>query len=100
MKHVNFFILDVEGGELQILKSINWNVTRFDVLCIETEAANRPVGYADAVKAFLAPHGYHNVTMQEGRNTWFVYKDFQPSIRPGLDPTCYNGARKSMREGN
>ena len=35
--HVNYFILDVEGGELEVLKSIHWNHVTFDVLCIETD---------------------------------------------------------------
>ena len=37
VNHVNYFILDVEGGELEVLKSINWHHVKFDVLCIETD---------------------------------------------------------------
>jgi len=101
-KHVNYFILDVEGGELEVLKSINWAYTKFDVLCVETsgllehETNNRPPGFADNVVAYLAERGYHNVTGQEGRNIWFTRSDFVPSARPGLDPKCFSGARKAI----
>jgi hypothetical protein len=93
--HINFFILDVEGGELQVLKSINWDKVQFDVLCVETEPSNRPPGYAASVTEFLAVRGYTNATQQQGRNIWYVHKGFEPSVRPGLDAQCYNGARKS-----
>jgi FkbM family methyltransferase len=44
VKHVNYFILDVEGAELTVLKSINYKLVQFDVLCIETEPRLRPIG--------------------------------------------------------
>jgi hypothetical protein len=42
---------------------------KFDVLCIETQKANRPPGFADKITKFLAEKGYVNVTMEQGRNT-------------------------------
>ena len=59
----------MQGGEYQVLKSINWNHTSFDVMCIETEATNRPAGYANLIIDYLAERGYRNVTGQVGRNT-------------------------------
>lgn len=94
--HVNFFILDVEGGELEVLKSINWNQVRFDVLCIEVEEANRPKGFGNLVTNFMVSKEYHNVTNQIGRNIWFIRNDFVPSKRPGIHPLCFNGAERSM----
>ena len=73
VKHINYFILDVEGGELQVLSSINWNNTRFDVLCIETEESNRPVGFQAQIIDYLNQRGYKNVTGQVGRNTCKIY---------------------------
>ena len=81
--HVNYFILDVEGGELEVLKSINWHHVTFDVLCIETDEVNRPSGYTATISSFLALKGYVNATAQQGRNTWFTHKDFIPSTKPG-----------------
>eukprot|EP01034_Spumella_vulgaris_P021969 gene21969-28051_t len=95
VRHINYFILDVEGGELEVLKSINWATIKFDVLCIETEPSNRPPNYPQQVTAFLEARGYKNATGQQGRNIWYTHKDFVPSARPGLDPLCFNGARKS-----
>ena len=43
INHVNYFILDVEGGELEILKSIRWNRVKFDVLCIETDEVSAAI---------------------------------------------------------
>jgi hypothetical protein len=39
------------------------------VLCIETEKANRPEGYAAMITSFLAEKGYVNATSEQGRNT-------------------------------
>ena len=41
VSHINFFVLDVEGGEMEVLHSINWHRTSFDVLCIETDMEHR-----------------------------------------------------------
>lgn len=68
VKHVNFFILDVEGGEMNVLKSIAWDHIVFDVLCIETEPSNRPEGYHQQITNFLGEYGYINYTGQIGRN--------------------------------
>lgn len=94
-----------------MLKSINWATIKFDVLCVETEPSNRPPNYPQDVTAFLESKGYHNATGQQGRNicklvllinfcfkvalSGYTHKDFVPSARPGLDPLCFNGARKS-----
>jgi hypothetical protein len=95
--HISYFILDVEGGELQVLHSIDWKHTTFDVLCIETEKENRPAGYEDTITAYLDERGYKKNTRQ-GRNTWYINKNFVPISKPGIAPDCYNGARKSKRE--
>ena len=65
---LNSLFLVLKGGELEVLKSINWDHTRFDVLCIETEEANRPIGYTRRVIDYMAERGYHNRTEQQGRN--------------------------------
>lgn len=75
IRHVNFFILDVEGGELGVLRSIDWTATAFDVLCVEIDPRRRPPGYADQVTRFLAERGYVAATGVLGRNTckWGAY---------------------------
>ena len=51
-----------------MLKSINWSLVKFDVLCIETDPPNRPSGYADKVTKLMQEHGYLDYSGQVGRN--------------------------------
>lgn len=98
VRHINYFILDVEGGELEVLKSINWHQVRFDVLCIETEEENRPPNFELDITEYLRTRGYLKDGPRQGRNTWFVRKDFDKFEKPGMSRECYNGARKGKRE--
>ena len=83
--HVDFAILDVEGAELEVLRTIDWRRLSFGVLCVETGSplGTRPAAFRDAVVAHMAAaapayalHGH------DGRNTWFVNRDFVASARP------------------
>lgn len=96
VSHINFFILDVEGAELSILHTINWNSIRFDVISVETEMSNRPKGYEEAVTAFLAKVDYTKVANIPGRNSWYTHVSFIPSKRPGTVDGCFAGALWSM----
>ena len=90
--HVNFFILDVEGAELQVMDTIDWNRVTFDVVCIEVDPPYRPDGYSDKVIRFMASKGYINYSGLIGRNLWFIRSDFVPYKRPGLKDICYRRA--------
>jgi hypothetical protein len=57
-----------QGAELSVLKSIQWDRVKFDVLCVETTPHQRPANYAQEVISYLAPLGYINATGQVGRN--------------------------------
>lgn len=93
VNHIDFFVLDVEGGELEVLQSIDWIAVTFDVLVVETEVAHRRKGYAAEVAAFLAPRGYHMVLpVIPGRNSWFLRNDFAPSASPRTKAGCFRGA--------
>jgi hypothetical protein len=81
--HINWFNLDIEGGELEALRSIDWNVTTFDVLTVETEPWFRPPGFKEDVTALLAEHGYVVMIDQKRRNSWYRHKSFKPSAKPG-----------------
>ena len=89
--HVNFFVLDVEGGELDVLHSIDWHRTTFDVLCIETDKEHRAEGYAHHVTHYLGQRGYALVH-EDRRNSWYVHQGlfdrlaFEPVKRPGCCP--------------
>ena len=88
--HVDFFVLDVEGAEFEILKSIDWNNFLVSVMCIETDPPFRPPGYVEKIREYLEPKGY-KIVAQKGRNSWYIHKDFVPFARPGLPVDCYRG---------
>ena len=50
-KRINFFSLDVEGSEIEVLKGIDFQVYTFDYICIETRSF-------DAVEKYLNVRGY------------------------------------------
>lgn len=80
--HVNWFSLDTEGGELEVLRTIDWNITTFDVITVETEPWFRPSGFLEEVQALLESHGYIMMKKQFKRNSWFRHKSFQPTSLP------------------
>ena len=51
--HVNMFSLDVEGAELSVLKSIDWDKVVIDVLCIEIGNAQQ----REQINAYLGERG-------------------------------------------
>jgi FkbM family methyltransferase len=80
MRHINLFVLDVEGGELEVLKSINFETVRFDVIAIETDDKSQSAQY-EQITALLQNAGY-NLYAKVGVNTWYVRKGFEPSKKP------------------
>ena len=50
--HVDYFSLDVEGGELELLKSIEWNLLTIDVFTVERDQNT------EAVETFMELHDY------------------------------------------
>jgi hypothetical protein len=85
VKHVDWFVLDVEGAELDILHTIDWTAVIFDVICIETHVKDETY-HVDVIK-FMESQGYFTITPRLGRNSWFRHKDFKPSIQPGHEDT-------------
>jgi hypothetical protein len=83
---INWFMLDVEGGELNILQGVDFDRIIFDVLIVETEPNNpkyRPPGYAQKVIDFLLPKGYIH-DRHNGRNSWFHHHSFIPIKDPAI----------------
>jgi hypothetical protein len=78
---VNMWVLDVEGAELSVLQTVDWDKTTFNVICIETDKQFRPAGYESSIIAFLKPLGYRYDRTQ-GRNSWFLHEKFSPSSKP------------------
>ena len=76
IRHIDFFSLDVEGGELDVLRSIDWDFTRVSVIVVEADGRNKAKDLA--VRDFLVDHGFQ-VHGHVNRNDWFVASDFMPS---------------------
>eukprot|EP00955_Chlamydomonas_euryale_P062541 358410-Chlamydomonas_euryale.AAC.3 len=56
--HYNFFSLDVEGAELQVLKSINWQLVSFEVIVVEASNKEGDSAKTEQVRELLMHHGY------------------------------------------
>lgn len=73
IRHVNFFSLDTEGYELNILKGIDFNRTTFDYLLIEVYKHQ-----FDDIVALLAGHGYDLISN---------FSNYNKISNPGWDGT-------------
>ena len=82
--HINYFSLDVEGAELEILKSIDFKILRFDIISVETEKAYRPLHYEANITEVLTTQGYLKIWCK-GRNAWFRHPDFEISSRYAIE---------------
>ena len=86
ISHVNLLILDVEGAEVSVLKSINFNKTTFDVMVIERQ-------YPHNVLQFMRSIPGYTLISAKGRNLWFKRNGFHPSHRKTVNPKCYRGCQ-------
>jgi len=57
--HVDLFVLDVEGAELPVLDTIDWNTTTFAVLQIETDKV--PKSKQLVLKQDMSNRGYEEL---------------------------------------
>lgn len=72
--HVDFWVLDVEGAEEEVLATFDFARVQVDVIVIELDGANGPKD--DRCRAILRSHGY-TVKHQAVRNDWFVREGFK-----------------------
>jgi len=97
LRHINLFILDVEGSELQALQGIDFTRVSFDVLVVETSIyPYRPNGYTVNIIRTLEEKGYIFV-FHLLRNLWFQHKNFVPSVRPGASAECFSSVEHTRR---
>lgn len=54
--HVDAFFLDVEGGELAVLETVDWGKVQIDMFIVEMDGSN--LEKDAAVRAKLKEHGY------------------------------------------
>lgn len=73
LQHINFFSLDTEGYEFNILKGIDFNKTTFDYLLIEIYTSQY-----DEITAFLLSKGYEMIEN---------FSNYNKMTHPGWDGT-------------
>ena len=98
VRHINFFILDVEGAELEVLHSIDFVNNIFDVMVIEKNHNIWVHGASHPVEMFMADKPYRLVG-SKGRNLWYHHVDFELSIRPDINKRCFRGCVRNYKKG-
>jgi len=90
--YINYFILDVEGAEYDVLQSINFDLVMFDVITVETEKQYRNPAFTIKLTTFLRSKGYHRLWCS-GRNSWYVHYSYNISTHPNSDFQLNNCVR-------
>lgn len=62
---IDFFSLDVEGHELQVLQGINWNTTKISVITVENSS--------EEIREFLQECGFHRKSMDRDDKGKILY---------------------------
>jgi Methyltransferase FkbM domain len=70
----DFWSLDVEGGELEVLKSLDFTEVAFGVIFVEIGEQEQPIK-AMSIRTFLLQKGYTHLE-DMGRSSWFINNDF------------------------
>lgn len=77
LTHIHFFSLDVEGAELSVLHTIDFDRMSFDIIVIESDGAD-PEREA-SITVLLSSVGYHALH-QRGIDMWYAREMFTPSV--------------------
>lgn len=88
---VDFFILDTEGAELSILRTIDWTRISFGVIVVEVMGPSRRRSYLDEVLEVILATGQYEVLFPQRkrandvqRNVWLVHRSFCRRARKGV----------------
>jgi FkbM family methyltransferase len=73
IKHIDFWVLDVEGAEEDVLLSVDFSRIVIDVICVEADIYNLPKN--ERIKLLLASHGYIFMGHRDF-NDWFALESF------------------------
>ena len=85
VSHIDFFSLDVEGAELQVLNTLDLKALHVNVIVIEQDGSNPTKD--ETVRQKLLGNNFHLDETMKGtkagsRNDWFVNKHFRRSTAP------------------
>lgn len=85
--HIDFFSLDVEGAELEVLKTLDLSAVHINVIVVEQDGTNSEKD--EGVRKLLLANNFDidrdistGSEHMHSRNDWFVNKDFEPFEAP------------------
>ncbi len=87
ISHIDFYSLDVEGAEQEVLQTIDFSVTHINVIVVEQD--NTHPEKDEAVRQLLMANNFEIDTSvrtsgTDVRNDWFVNKNFKPFAAPHI----------------
>lgn len=86
MTHIDFFSLDVEGAELEVLRTLDFSAVHVNVFVIELDGSN-PEKDQEVKRLLTANHyvldGGNSTGLSWGSNGWFRHRSFKPSKLAG-----------------
>ena len=71
------WVLDMEGAELEALKTFDFAAVSVDVMVVELDGGDEPKD--EAVRKHLLASGFEIYHKHHIRNDWFVRKGFVPT---------------------
>jgi len=72
----DFYSLDVEGAEVSVLKSIDWNRTSFGIVFMERPNGN-PDAQSEILEIMIRQQGYEEMSAGVSKGSlWFKHPDF------------------------
>ena len=98
VNHINFWVLDVEGAELEVLHAMDFSAIRVDVMVVELDGSNLPKD--NACRALLDKAGFEVVGSWQGsasRNNWFVNRAYEPMEELHGDRSSWHGGGGGRR---
>lgn len=81
ISHIDLWVLDMEGAELEALKTFDFAAVSVDVIVVELDGGDEPKD--NAVRQHLLASGFVLQQMHHVRNDWFTRKGFVPTPESG-----------------
>jgi hypothetical protein len=88
IRHIDLWVLDIEGSEYMALSTVDWARTVIDVISVEVLAPQTEAELEhEALVNEILRGARYSAHSQQGRNTWWVREGFVPSsceVHPAL----------------
>ncbi len=81
--HIDLWVLDLEGAELEALKTFDFSAVSVDVIVVELDGGDEVKD--QAVREHLLASGFELHLMHHVRNDWFTRVGFEPVKEEGAE---------------